>query len=91
MFQPHPEGSSGLSLADCDKGLPSVYMVLKAFPGARVEHGEELKGYSPDAAVFVDTVTGRSFSLYERWGLPRIGAQGDEGVAEFRAFLEGLC
>lgn len=86
MFVPCTE-FYGQSLKDCRPGLPTVHQVLSVFPEAQVANGDVLSGYSDLGAQFRNTETGSVFTLYERWGIPRIGADSDEGVAEFRAFL----
>lgn len=80
-------GFYGQALKDSRPGLPSLCQVLAVFPDAQVANGDALSSYSDLGAQFRNTETGAVFTLYERWGIPRIGADSDEGVAEFRAFL----
>jgi hypothetical protein len=88
MFVPC-NGFYGQSLKDCRPGLPTVHQILGVFPEAQVDNGDALNSYSDLGAQFRNTETGAVFTLYERWDIPRIGADSDEGVAEFRAFLTG--
>ena len=74
--------------------MPSVSMdyLCKKFPEAFSEYEEDSeKGYGHQHLSFRSSETGKVFTVYTRWGIPRIGAPmwtaSDEEKEAFYQFL----